>query len=236
MARRRATVVSQAAGLAGTPERGHVSRARTSASWAASSARPTSPRARASPAMILGDSMRQTVSMTPFTSLWLTTSPAKRSEARRWTAGPAIHLRMLSASVPGCNSMNWGPGGSTAQGLALGHLLAHAVVPFLQLRGAGLAEILGLKERPDFDDRLAPGGLRAALDPLDGLVQGPDLPDPVPGHQLLGLGKGPVDHRNLAVGPLHPGAPGAGRQAVAVQQDAGLDQLLVVGRHVGQQL
>src|SRR6267378_5429837 len=55
--------MSQAPGLSGTPDAGHCSSAATSASCARSSARPTSPTMRASPAMSLADSIRQTASM-----------------------------------------------------------------------------------------------------------------------------------------------------------------------------
>src|SRR3989441_3401933 len=63
MARRLAVAMSHAPGLSGTPDCGHPSSAATSASWARSSARPTSPTIRARPAMSLADSIRQTASM-----------------------------------------------------------------------------------------------------------------------------------------------------------------------------
>src|SRR6058998_1596372 len=55
--------MSQAPGLSGAPDSGHCSSAATSASWARSSAMPTSPTMRARPAMSLADSIRQTASM-----------------------------------------------------------------------------------------------------------------------------------------------------------------------------
>src|SRR5712691_6352586 len=63
MARCFAVAMSQAPGLSGTPDSGHCSSAATSASWARSSAIPTSPTMRARPAMSLADSIRQTASM-----------------------------------------------------------------------------------------------------------------------------------------------------------------------------
>src|SRR2546422_6625383 len=63
MARCFAVAMSQAPGLSGTPDSGHCSNAATSASWARSSAIPTSPTMRAKPAMSLADSIRQTASM-----------------------------------------------------------------------------------------------------------------------------------------------------------------------------
>src|SRR6266567_4994666 len=63
MARCLAVATSQAPGLSGTPDCGHCSRAARSASWARSSARPTSRVRRVRPAMTRADSMRQTASM-----------------------------------------------------------------------------------------------------------------------------------------------------------------------------
>jgi hypothetical protein len=65
IARRLAIAISQAPGLFGTPDSGHCSSAATSASWASSSASPTSRTIRATPAMILADSIRQTASIAP---------------------------------------------------------------------------------------------------------------------------------------------------------------------------
>ncbi len=61
--RRRATSISQAPGLSGTPDAGHCSSAATRASWARSSASPTSRTTRARPAISLADSIRQTASI-----------------------------------------------------------------------------------------------------------------------------------------------------------------------------
>src|SRR5688572_10396005 len=60
--------MSQAPGLSGTPVSGHRSSAATSASWARSSARPTSRTIRASPAMSLADSILQTASIARWVS------------------------------------------------------------------------------------------------------------------------------------------------------------------------
>ena len=78
--------------------------------------------------------------------------------------------------------------------------------------------------------------VRAALDPLDRLVHRRDLPDPVAGDQLLGLGERAVDHgrcrrRSATRAPLR-----ARVQPLAGQHDAGLDQLLVELAHRGEQL
>src|SRR5262245_4133459 len=63
MPRRLAIAISHAPGLRGMPSDGHCSRAATSASWARSSARPTSRVMRASEAISLGASIFQTASI-----------------------------------------------------------------------------------------------------------------------------------------------------------------------------
>src|SRR5688500_20035672 len=60
--------MSQAPGLSGTPDSGHRSSAATRASWARSSARPTSRTIRARPAISRADSIRQTASTVRLTS------------------------------------------------------------------------------------------------------------------------------------------------------------------------
>src|SRR3712207_1567510 len=72
-------------------------------------------------------------------------------------------------------------------------LSAQALLGLAQLRRQVLAEVLGLEDLPDLDLRLAPHRVRAALDPLDRLLHGADLPQPEAGDQLLGLGEGAVD-------------------------------------------
>src|SRR5690349_17660861 len=66
-----AVAISQAPGLSGTPASGHFSSAATSASWARSSARPTSPTIRARPATRRADSIRQTASIARVASVKL---------------------------------------------------------------------------------------------------------------------------------------------------------------------
>src|SRR5207302_1771847 len=68
MARCLPVAMSQAPGLSGTPDSGHCSRAARSASWASSSASPTSRTTRARPATSLADSIRQTASIARWVS------------------------------------------------------------------------------------------------------------------------------------------------------------------------
>src|SRR5690348_1601078 len=64
---------------------------------------------------------------------------------------------------------------------------ADALLALAHLRRQDLAEVLVLEDLPDLDDRIALHRVRAALDPLDGLLQRADLPQPEAGDQLLGL-------------------------------------------------
>ena len=72
-----AVAISHAPGLSGTPASGQCSSAATSASCASSSARPTSRTMRATWAMTLADSIRQTASMARWVAGFVTaTQPA----------------------------------------------------------------------------------------------------------------------------------------------------------------
>ena len=64
------------------PEAGHCSSAATSASWARSSASPTSRTIRARPAMIFGDSMRQTASIARWVSVAVTATDHTTGDPR----------------------------------------------------------------------------------------------------------------------------------------------------------
>jgi len=52
-----------------------------------------------------------------------------------------------------------------------GNLLAQPVFLFAQLRRKGFAKILGFEDLPDLDLRFTQHGIRAALDPVDRLLQ-----------------------------------------------------------------
>src|SRR5436309_4686998 len=69
--------MSQAPGLSGMPDSGQRSSAATSASWASSSATPTSRTIRASPAMSLADSIRQTASIARWMSVVVVTGSGR---------------------------------------------------------------------------------------------------------------------------------------------------------------
>ena len=86
--RRRATAMSQAPGLSGTPSSGHCSSAATRASCARSSASPTSRTTRARPAISLADSIRQTASI----ACWV-------AEVTTVAAASAARLRSSAAVI-----------------------------------------------------------------------------------------------------------------------------------------
>src|SRR5215475_3400674 len=88
-----AIVVSHAPGLSGTPVSGHCSSAATSASAAASSATPMSWTIRATPAMTLADSIRQTASIARCVSSVPTHRLHHTQEPHRTTASPTPHGR-----------------------------------------------------------------------------------------------------------------------------------------------
>ena len=68
IARCLAVPINHAPGLSGTPDSGHCCRAATRASWARSSASPTSRTMRVKPAMSRGDSIRHTASIVRWTT------------------------------------------------------------------------------------------------------------------------------------------------------------------------
>src|ERR1700761_468954 len=53
------------------------------------------------------------------------------------------------------------------------------------LFGQDGCEVFHLKDLANFDFGVAPVGVGATLDPLDGLFEGPDLPEPKAGDELL---------------------------------------------------
>src|SRR5213594_328561 len=205
-----AVAMSQAPGLSGTPDSGHCSSAATRASWARSSARPTSRTIRARPAMSLADSILQTASIVRWVSVAVT--------ATDHTIFDSISATRRSAP-----------------GLPLGgHLLAQALLSRAKLaRGVARREVLGLEHLAD----LHLGVLeRSTLEPLDRLRLGLHLPEPEAGDQLLGLGERPVDHGPLPAGEPDPRALRAGLEPLGREHHARLGQLLVELLHVGKDL
>src|SRR5215469_601459 len=114
------------------------------------------------------------------------------------------------------------------------HFLAQPFLLLLQLRRQVLAKVGCLKHPPDFD-LLSPVE-RRPLQPLHRLFHRPHLPQPVPGNQFLGLGKGPVNDGPVLSRKPHPFPFRARLEPVARQHDSGLYQLFVELPHRGEQL
>jgi hypothetical protein len=70
-------------------------------------------------------------------------------------------------------------------------------LPGLELGCHRFTEILGSEDGADFDIRIRQHGVRAALDPLDRLLDRPDLPDPKAGDQFLRLGFKPSPAKRI---------------------------------------
>src|SRR5690606_17234376 len=172
IARRLATVVSQAPGLSGTPARGHSASATTSASCASSSARSTSRTMRARLATTRARSIRKTASIARCVS---------------------------SAAMPALSPKPGNEASGTAQArLFAAEPLAIALVD----RGAFLGHRLGkvgleLDHRAQLEIARARHRVGTALRPRDRLVQVLHFPDPEPRDQFTRLREGPVGHRAL---------------------------------------
>src|SRR3712207_260100 len=115
-------------------------------------------------------------------------------------------------------------------------LLAQALLGLAQLRRQVLAEVVGLEDLPDLDLGVALHRVRAALDPLDGLLHRADLPQPEARDQLLGLRERAVHDAPVGAAEAHPRTLGAGVEPLAGEHDAGLRELLVVLAHRLEQL
>jgi hypothetical protein len=70
---------------------------------------------------------------------------------------------------------------------------------------------------------------RDPLGPLDRLVHGYDLEDPVASHDFLRFGERPVYDGGLPPGEPDAHAVGAGVESGEIQQHTGISQLLVLG-------
>src|SRR5688572_17118615 len=124
MARCFATAMSQAPGLSGTPDPGHFFRAATRASWARSSATPTSCTSLARPAMSRADSILQTASI----------------------------VRCVSAAVMAADHTTFKPSAQGRARLlprVLGRLRREPLLPFPKLGGELRPEVVRLEHLAD---------------------------------------------------------------------------------------
>src|SRR5688572_29899578 len=204
MAWRFATVMSQAPGWAGTPLFGHCSSALTSASWARSSATPTSRTYRASPAMSRADSMRYTASI----ARWVSEADIAADHTRGASAAQARSGRAGPPPGRGVAHGVEARGGRLDVGGEVGHLLHLADLDRLVLRG------------------------RAARGPGDRLLLRLHVDHPVAAEHLLGLGERAVDDPGLPAPEGDPRAHRRRVETVESEQDAGLLERLVVLHHL----
>src|SRR6267378_2762723 len=197
MARCFAVDISQAPGLSGMPEPGHCSRAATRASWANSSAMPTSRTMRVSPAMMRADSMRQTASMARWVSVEVTATHHTifKTIAQDWAAQTKqTQDRSCRVGVQRCCT----PTGETTLKGGLYRL------------GFALGEVFGAEHLADFGFAFPAGPmflvkLHEGDGALDGLLLGIQLELRVAADNLLGFREGPVDHGYLPAGKLDTG-------------------------------
>ena len=167
------------AGLSGTPDSGHCSSAATNASWARSSARPTSRTTRAIPAISRADSMRQTPSRVRATS------------PTGCCYSPASTCSRNCCSLARSSGVSSSPKSSASK---TGRISTIASMPGA---ASGMRLTHSIASSSDFD-----------------------LPDPVAGEQLLGLGERTVDHLASLPRRRH-GRPPSWVQAVAGEHHAG---------------
>src|SRR6266536_85074 len=161
--------MSQAPGLSGTPDSGHRSSAATSASWASSSASPTSRTIRASPAISLADSILQTASIARWASDTVTATDCGTYVRRCSRGAPRLPRRRLTSEV---------------------------------FRTADLTNLdLALPARPVLLVQVHEPNRR-----FDGLFLRLQLMHRVAADDLLGLGKGPIDHGDVPAGKSNAGA------------------------------
>src|SRR3984885_1656411 len=208
IARCLAVAMSQAPGLTGTPDFGHCSNAATRASWARSSATPTSRTMRVSPAISLADSILQTASIARCVS------PAMVTANHHTIFNPAVQAEPV-----------WG------------HASRHALLPRLRPQilkpCRGLSHVSGeirkLLHLAHLDDTVIITG--TACCPLNGFVSRLHLNHPVTAKRLLGFGEGSVDNLRFAAGEADPRPHGRRLQPVEREQHPRLLQGLVVLHH-----
>src|SRR4051812_30163894 len=166
-------------------------------------------------------------SASPTSPVTRVSAPSSRADSMRQTASTTRWTSTVATDAERSPMRRSGP--------VLG--LRRGPEPFFlltDLRGVGLAEVVGLEDLPNLDLGTPEGGF---LHPLENLLAGGHLQDPVARDQLLGLGERTVDDRRppLRV-EVDPCALRAGLQTLAGEHDAGLGQLLVVVPHLGQLL
>src|SRR6516162_7477213 len=98
----------------------------------------------------------------------------------------------------------------------------------------GGCEVFGLEDLANLDVGLAFVG--TALDPLDGLFERLDLPEPEAGDEFLAFSEGAVGDGAVLAGEVDAGAVGGGVKTVVAYQNSGFQELVVEFVHVGHEL
>src|SRR5258708_32927792 len=96
--------------------------------------------------------------------------------------------------------------------------------PFRGLMASAPSHALELDDLADLE---GPAVVGCPLEPLEGLVDRAHLPQPVPGHELLGLRERPVDDGALLAVESNALALGTRVEAARLEDHSRLDQLLV---------
>src|SRR5260221_9545875 len=140
----------------------------------------------------------------------------------RRSAPPDDRLRASPESrdvTSGFRVQPWGCPGMIVVGvLLLPRLRAEALFLFAQFGRQHLAEIVGIKDLPDFDFSSAVE--RRALHPRDRLIQRLGLDQQEAGDEIAGSAEGTIGKGALLAGIFDAGALLARMQALAVQHDA----------------
>jgi hypothetical protein len=129
-------------------------------------------------------------------------------------------------------------GGNVQLGLFLGCVRCHSSAELFFLLNffvvESRCEVFGLEDLADLYVGLAFVG--AALDPLDGLFERLDLPEPEAGDEFLAFGEGAVGDDAVLAGEVDAGAFGGGVKTVVAYQDSGFQELVVEFVQVGHEL
>src|SRR5215467_7232734 len=100
----------------------------------------------------------------------------------------------------------------------------------------GRCEVFWLQDLADLYVGFAFVGVGASLDPLDGLFERLNLPEPEAGDEFLAFGEGAVNDGAVLAGEVDAGAFGRGVKTVVAYQNSGFQELVVEFVHFGHEL
>ena len=99
--------------------------------------------------------------------------------------------------------------------------------------GEGVCKVFWLEDLADLDLGFVRVGFGEALDPLDGLFEGLDLPEHEAGDEFLGFGEGTVGDGVVLAGEVDASAFGRGVEALVAEHDSRFFELIGVFVHLG---